>query len=235
MSENGETQVGIWGVIAKMDKLLGSSIDHKNIELAKILFSLRHDLDIHCLIGVNASQINKNSPGRFFLGHVAMRSLESIVLAICKVYEDEKRYELNSIQGVLNSLVDKAPNLRPHEQEVHDFIGQYGGPSGTADLLHALQVTFERFRAKYSGELQRFKKARDKIIAHSEFGAMKDSLPSFDIMEKLFSFGAEFYMIVSDSFVGCGPDNLKNHREIKRDLEKILRIIGLQDIKIEME
>jgi hypothetical protein len=218
-----------------MEELLGSSIDHKNIELAKIVFSLRHDLDIHCLIGVNAPQINKNSPGRFFLGHIAMRVLESIVLAICKVYEFEKRYELNSIQGVLNSLIDKAPNLRPSEKEVRDFIEQYGGPSETGDLLNALQVTFDRFRTKYDSELQRFKKARDKIIAHSEFGAMKDSLPSFDTMEKLFSFGAEFYMIVSDSFVGCGPDNLKNRREIKRDLAKILRIIGLQDIKTEME
>jgi hypothetical protein len=78
-----------------MEDLLGSSIDHKNIELAKILFSLRHDLDIHCVIGVNATQINQSHPGRFFLGHVAMRALESIVLAICKVYED--REDTNSI------------------------------------------------------------------------------------------------------------------------------------------
>ena len=83
----------------ELEELVGSSIDHKNIDLAVILFSLRHDLDIHCLIGVNASQINQNNPGRCFLGHVAMRTLESIVLAICKVYEDETRYELNSIQG----------------------------------------------------------------------------------------------------------------------------------------
>ena len=40
-----------------MEGLLGSSIDEKNIELAKILFSLRHDLDVHCLIGLNTSQI----------------------------------------------------------------------------------------------------------------------------------------------------------------------------------
>jgi hypothetical protein len=55
------------------------------------------------------------------------------------------------------------------------------------------------------------------------------------MMEKLFFFGADFYMIVSDSFVGSGPVNLKNRREIKRDFEKILRLIGLQDIKTEME
>ena len=54
-------------------------------------------------------------------------------------------------------------------------------------------------------------------------------------MEHLFFFGADFYMIVSNSFVGSGPENLKNRREIKRDLEKILRLVGLQDIKNEME
>jgi hypothetical protein len=69
----------------QLEELLGSSIDRKNIELAKTLFSLRHDLDIHCLIGVNASQINRNRVGKLFLGHLSMRVLESIVLAICKV------------------------------------------------------------------------------------------------------------------------------------------------------
>ena len=53
-------------------------------------------------------------------------------------------------------------------------------------------------------------------------------------MEKLFSFGAEFYALVSESFVGCGPDNLQNRREVKRDLQKILRAIGLSDVRTEM-
>ena len=219
----------------ELEELVGSSIDHKNIELAMILFSLRHDLDIHCLIGVNASQLNKHSPGRFFFGHVAMRILESIVLAICKVYEDEKRYELNSIQGVLNSLSHKAPSLKADEKKVRDFISQYGGPSAPTDLLEALQATFDAFRTKYTSELDRFKTARDKLVAHSEFGVPRDSLPSFDTMENLFFFGANFYMVVSNSFVGSGPENLKNRREIKRDLEKLLRLVGLQDIKKEME
>ena len=73
-----------------MEGLLGSSIDEKNIELAKILFSLRHDLDVHCLIGLNTSQIEQIGKGKFFFGHVQKRVLDSIILAICKVYEDEK-------------------------------------------------------------------------------------------------------------------------------------------------
>lgn len=144
-----------------MEALLGSSIDDKNIELAKILFSLRHDLDIHCLIGVNASEINQTRPGKLFLGHVSMRVLESIVLAICKVYEDEKRYELNSIQGVLNSLSHRIPNANMDEESVRAFVTQYGGPSERTDLLNALQATFDQFKKTYSAELFRFKTARD--------------------------------------------------------------------------
>ena len=215
--------------------LLGSSIDFKNIELAKTLYSLRHDLDIHCLIGVNASQLNKHSPGRFFFGHVAMRALESIVLATCKIYEDEKRYELNSIQGVLNSLSHKQPSLKADKREVQDFISKYGGPSGLMDPMDALQVTFDGFKTKYGSELERFKTARDKLVAHSEFGVPRDAVPSFDTMENLFFFGADFYMIMSNSFVGSGPENLRNRREVKIDLVKILRLVGLQDIKTELE
>jgi hypothetical protein len=142
------------------EEILGSSTDQKNIELAKILFSLRHDLDVHCLIGVDASEINKNSSGKFLFGHLAMRVLESIVLAICKVYEDKKRYELNSIQGVLNSLSQKAPSLRADEPAVRDFVSQYGGPLGATDLLNALQETFDRFKGKYAAELERFNRCR---------------------------------------------------------------------------
>ena len=223
-----------------MEALLGSSIDKKNIGLAKILFSLRHDLDIHCLIGVNAEELNQTHPGKFFLGHVAMRVLESIVLAICKVYENEKGYELNSIQGVLNSLLQKQPRESIDESSVRDFVRRYGGPFEETNFLDALQVTINEFKKTYSAELNRFKTVRDKGIAHSEYQAVIRSkpdsfIPSFDVMEKLFVFGADFYAVVSNSFVECVPDDLKNRREIKRDFQKLLKVMGIQNIKTEME
>ena len=67
-----------------MDSLLGSSIDEKNIGLAKILFSLRHDLDVYCLIGVNTPKIEHTGLGKFLFGHVQMRVLDSIILAVAK-------------------------------------------------------------------------------------------------------------------------------------------------------
>lgn len=218
-----------------METLLGSSVDEKNIALAKILFSLRHDLDIHCLIGVNAMEINQAHPGKWFLGHVAMRVLESIVLAICKVYEDEKGYELNSIQGVLNSLSQRKPRERMDESTGRAFVKGYGGPSEETNFLAALQITVDRFKKNYSAELDRFKTARDKGIAHSEYQVTIKSVPSFDAMEKLFYFGAEFYAVISNSFVGGGSDDLKNRREIKRDFQKVLNLLGVRDIKTEME
>jgi hypothetical protein len=217
-----------------MDNLLGSTIDEKNIELAKILFSLRHDLDVYCLIGVNTSQIEQTGRGKFFFGHVQMRVLDSIILAICKVYEDEKGYELNSIQGVINSLAKNNATPPMSEQRVRDFVREYGGPSDEQDSSKALRSTVDRFKSKYAGDLTRFKSARDKLVAHSEYQAMINTVPSFDCMEKLFEFGADFYSVVSDSFVGCNPDDLRNRREVKTDFCKLLKAIGIQDIKTEL-
>lgn len=218
-----------------MESLLGSSVDDKNIGLAKILFSLRHDLDLHCLMGLNAMEINRTYPGKFVLPHMAMRVLDSIVLAICKIYENEKGYELNSIQGVLNSLSQKSLGERIDDSNVCDFLRRYDGPAEDTNILTALQATVNGFKKKYSAELERFKTARDKLVAHSEWQAYIDTVPSFDTMEKLFFFGADFYGVVSDSFVGCGSDDLKNRREIKRDFEKLLAVMGIRDIKTEME
>jgi hypothetical protein len=139
-----------------METLLGSSIDEKNIGLAKTLFSLRHDLDVHCLISVNATKINQTHPGKFFLGHVAMRAIDSIALAICKIYEHEKGYELNSIQGVLNTLKSDGRD-RTDESTVKDFLKKHGGPADTTNVLDALQVTFDGFKIKYRTELERLR------------------------------------------------------------------------------
>jgi len=218
-----------------MEGLLGSSIDEKNIELAKTLFCLRQDMDVYCLIGVNASKIEANAIGTLFFGHVQKRMIECIVLAICKLYEDEKRNELNSIQGVLNSLSRRTPRPTIEKSSVQDFVRQQGGPCKETDLLKALQATFDQFRNKFSDELNRFKTARDKVIAHSEYQVIIDGLPSFDTMERLFYFGADFYAVVSSSFVGCGPDDIRNRREVKSNFRKLLAKIGVTDIETDMK
>jgi hypothetical protein len=76
--------------------------------------------------------------------------------------------------------------------------------------------------------------ARDKLIAHSEHRVQIDSLPSFDAMEQLFFFGSDFYGAVSSSFVGSGPADL-DRGIVKRDLVKLLRAMGIQEVRTEMK
>lgn len=77
------------------DSALGSPIDLKNINLAKILYALRQDLDIHCLLSVNWSSIEARNAGYLFFSQVRYRAIDPIVLGVCKVYEKEDRYGLN--------------------------------------------------------------------------------------------------------------------------------------------
>ncbi len=102
-------------------------------------------------------------------------------------------------------------------------------------MLKALQATFDQFRNKFRDELNRFKTARDKVIAHSEYQVIIDGLPSFDTMERLFYFGTDFYAVVSSSFVGCGPDDIRNRREVKSNFRKLLAKIGVTDMETDMK
>jgi hypothetical protein len=183
-------------------ELLGTPPDNKNIELAKTLLLLRADLDIHCLIVRNASAISATSPGFLFSSQVAKRALDSIVIAICMIYEPEKSYEPNSIQGVLNSLARERMTSDIDRSKVYELVSHYGGPVQERDLVNALQATFDAVRQRFSNELQRFKTARDKVIAHSEYQAEIKFVPSFDKMESLFEFGADFYDVVGECFIG---------------------------------
>ena len=97
-----------------MNKLINTPIDQKNIGLAKLLYELRQDLDIYCLISVNAEKINERGIGKSFFGRLQQLALGSITLNICKIFEEEKGYELNSIRGVFGHLITEAPTAFRH-------------------------------------------------------------------------------------------------------------------------
>ena len=78
------------------------------------------------------------------------------------------------------------------------------------------------------------------MVAHSEFGFNPNDLPSYDVMERLFGFGADFYMLVSSAFVSTAsvsvvPCDLNSNRKVKVGLKRVLHELGLTDIKTEME
>lgn len=209
-------------------------MDQKNIGLAKLLYGLRQDLDIYCLISVNAHKINKRGIGKSFFGHLQRLALGSITLNICKIFEEEKGYELNSIRGEFGHLITETPTTLD-DAKLRDFIRKYHGPSDFGSPISALQSTIDGFRDKFKVELDRFKVVRDKYVAHSEYGIDIETLPSYDVMESLFSFGADFYGLISAAFVGVRSYDLRTGRKVKIGLKKLLQEHGLEAIKTDME
>ncbi len=217
-----------------MNELIETKMDHKNIGLLKTLYHLRQDLDVYCLVSVNAKKINQKNVWKSFFGHIQQLSMASIVLSICKIFENEKRNELNSISGVLRHVVNEVSLALDHTK-LSKFIKKYNGPSDDKDTISALSSTVAGFVNRYSKELEAFKMSRDKMLVHSEYGFKPSDLPSFDVMEKLFDFGLAFYSLVSDAFIGVGSYDLNDVRRVKGSLKTIFNELGLEEIKTEFE
>lgn len=216
-----------------MQTFIGTPIDEKNIGLAKLLYGLRQDLDIYCLISVNTDAINQLGFGNSFFGHLQQLTIVSIALSICKIYEEEKGYELNSIPGVITYLRKEAPTALD-ATKLTGFIEEYDGPASVASPISALQLTIDRFRHRYRVDLDSFKTFRNKKAAHSEYAINIDALPSYDVMEKLFFFGVDFYDLVAAAFVGISPDSLQTNRPVKIGLERLLHDLGIEHVKTDM-
>ena len=217
--------------------MLNSKMDSKNIGLLKNLFWLRQELDVYCLIAANQDSINNRGVGKNFFGFLRRSCIDLITLNICKIYEYEKAYELNSVEGVLKHVTDEQTL---DSSQVCSFVKKYGHDPNKNELLSGLSSTVAGFKKKYQNELDRFKIYRDKGVAHSELGFNPNDLPSYDVMERLFGFGADFYMLVSVAFistvsVSVVPCDLNSNRKVKNGLIKILSEHGLTAIKTEME
>ena len=217
-----------------MNSLMDTSTDQKNIDLVKVLHRLRQDLDIYCLIAVNAGKINDRGQGKGFFGHTQQLALASSTLGICKIFEEEKQYKLNSISGIINNLLADEPSILDHS-DIEKFISKHNGPSDFENPISALEATVNGFKAEFETELDRFKNIRDKWVAHSEFDFDVDNLPSYDVMEKLFDFGYDFYCLVSSAFVGTNPADLTDNRPTKYSLTSILQDLGFTGIQTDME
>lgn len=216
-----------------MESLLGEALDQRNIGLVKLLYALRQDLDIFCLISCNGDKLN-HVTGKTFFGHLQQLTLGHIALSLCKIYEEEKGYDLNSIDGVIRQLT-KESNINLDSEKLKGFLLKYNGPTNERDQVSALKSTTSTFREGFSAELVEFKTFRDKMIAHAEYGITLDPLPSFDIMENLFFFGADFYELVSSVFLVVSPVPVKEDRKVKASLKNIFRKIGLSEIKDDMD
>ena len=223
-----------------MSHLIDTKIDDKNIGLLMNLWRLRQALDIYCLIAANGDGISRRGGGKNFFGFLRTACVHLIAIDICKVFEKERhrrknvKYELNSIDGVLGSFTGVKANVL-ETGCINSFVLKYGNGHGEDETVSALALTFRVFEAKYHAELERFKTFRDKWAAHSESSFTPGDLPSYDIMERLFNFGMDFYMVVSRAFIGAGPLNLNDDRRIKESLKVVLKAFGIKEIRNEME
>ena len=226
-----ENRVGF----SEMNTLIGTPTDHKNIGLVKLLYELRQDLDVFCLLALNAHSIKQRGVGISFFGRLQQIVDKSIVMSICNIYEYEtKEYELNSIHGVFRYL-RKEVRTTLNDAKLKAFIQKYNGPLNIDNQISAIESTIKGFRKKYRDCLERFETFRNKKIAHSEFGDHNNILPSYEVMEKLFLFGTDFYDLVANSFVGFEPYDFRNQGPVKTALIKVFRKIGIEDIKTDME
>jgi hypothetical protein len=217
-----------------MNTLIGTPIDHKNIDLVKLLYELRQDIDTYCLISINVDSIKLRGVGNIFFWHLRNLVIKSIALNICNIYEYKDKYELYSIHGVIGHLHKEAKTTLD-DSKLKEFIEKYNGSLTSNNHIFAIESTIKGFRKRYKDELNRFKTFRDKKVAHSEFGFTDYSLPSYDVMEKLFCFGADFYELVSASFVGVVPHNLKEQGPVKTSLKRLFQELGIKDIKTDMQ
>ncbi|MCJ7730165.1 MAG: hypothetical protein MUO27_09855 [Sedimentisphaerales bacterium] len=225
-----------------MNKMIDSKTDNKNIGLARDnLWELRQALDVYCLVAANADSIEKKGAGKSFFRFLRTSYVHLIAIDICKIFEDEKKskhgkveHELNSIDGVLRSLADDKPSVLD-SAKINSFVRKYSSGRGEDGTLLALSLTVDDFKTKYQKELERFKTFRNKRGAHSEFGFNPSDLPSYDVMEQLFNFGLDFYMLVSKAFISVGPFDLNSERTVRTGFRKVLLEHGIENVKNEME
>jgi hypothetical protein len=218
-----------------MRQLPGTPIEQKNIELAKLVWALKQELDILRLIDVNVDNIEKRGVGKQFFWYLRRLAITAITLSICKIYEDEKRsYEFNSICGIINNLC-KESLADLEELKFEDFAQKYNGFEDGTPPMNLLKLTFKKFRERYNDELFKFKTFRDKYAAHSEYGFAISSLPSYEVMVNLYSFASDFCELIYRQFIKRIFIKDLNLKVTKNSLKRLFQELGVNDIKTGMQ
>jgi len=215
-----------------------NKLDEKLIALEKTLFEIKTNLDLYKIISINAIDINGIGRGKLFFGHVQRMSLDSYILGICKVFEEEKKkHEINSLPSILKTAKYCKPQ---NEQPLTDFINEHrdllgqrkkdcGNPS-IADI----EKIYKEFYQKYLIKDDRLKKVRDKIIAHSEY--MEDvtrpkDVQSYDLMEKFLFFAIDIQSAINRAYLGVHSHPIKNDERVFSSTRAVLEKFGVSNVK----
>jgi len=200
-------------------------VDAKNIGLAKQLYWLRQNLSLYELISLNAGKIKAAGASDALFGLMQNLSLESIVVTLCKIYEREQSNDLNSIDGVINSLAESGYN-DAQRKAAERFSARHGIPhtcDRPKDFLRNVLATFILGKSDVFKSLRRF---RNNYAVHSVHGFELEALPSFDDFEVLYQFGYDLYFLISDTFLGIGPALMSLH--VATGFNRLLKQIGVE-------
>lgn len=212
------------------------ALDERNIELAKILFTLKQNIDLQKIFGLNADVINEQGCGKRFFAHVQMLATESCVMSICKIFEREnKQYHLNSIPAILNFIRTNKINPKYFEP-IAKFISKYGSKiKNRKNYIGTLIKIYKNFYKKHQISFKRYDFARNKVFAHAEYKAQINSLPSPAVMKELLSFGVTFYYMISKAYINVGPHAIHSDKHVFSSIYRLLERLGIKDIKREFD
>jgi hypothetical protein len=213
----------------KMDQIL-RKLDEANIELSKSLWVIRSCITVYSIIGLNASKIPK---GKGFFGFIQHQQIDLIAVAFSRVFEQEKRFRLNSIPSIFRFIEENKINpINP--QAVSDYLAQWRiekGDSWVADVQTLLDNQYQ----KYKQEILRIKEARDTQIAHSQAGVPRRDLPSVAVFEALLDLAFGFHDFINSAFVNTSSHPILTDAQVQTSLVNLLREIGISDVTTEFQ
>jgi hypothetical protein len=210
-----------------------SKIQGKTRELGRLVYSLRQEIDVFRVLGLNADEINGVAVGRKFWGYTHRLSHAAIATSICKIYEKastwRNRHELNSIWGIIDTLGPGRSYPPAKLLAVRQFGRKYGSNricQFPSDYLAARVRIFER---KHARALKRLRKFRNKHAVHSQYGFVLRSLASHVEYEALFHFAYDFYCMTRLTF--CKTHGSLMASDAGSSLKRVLVVAGIKEPK----
>ena len=179
-------------------------METKTKGLATAVWQLKRDIDVHEMILSNIDHLHEKACDSFF-GYVYWRSLNSIIVNICKIYEKEKtnegggiKFPLNSIGSICNKIeLDK---YQLPEPLLSKFLKKYGNvETSPENKLSAFAKITRDFGPKYSKTIAPLKKYRDQHGAHNQeiLPSTTTEMPSLQDIMPLYQFAYDFCELVN--------------------------------------
>jgi AbiU2 len=206
--------------------------ERKRIDLFKLVYRLRQDIDLYRVIGLNVSQLSVHGRSGAFWGYLQMLAHQSIAATTCKIFEREDRHERNSIPAIVSGLPDRAWT---HEQieSVVRFAGRYGVSAKFSDMKSHLWCALYCFECTSGKTLDDLRVFRNKHVAHSQSGCTLSALPSIDSFEQVFAFANDFYRVVSDALFDIRPATIDS--QVGRGAIKVMKALKIATPKYDFE